>query len=613
MTPAAIALIIASFRYEDGDLSQLRAPATDAERLAAVLQDQAIGGFEVKTLLNQPSHVLNLAIEDFFADRGRDDLLLLYVSSHGVKDDDGRLYFASADTRLKRLGATAVSAAFVNEQMTKSRSRRIVLLLDCCYSGAFPRGMLARGDKRIDIKERFDGSGRAVLTASSAMEYSFEGDTLSGVGQPSMFTSALVEGLESGNADLDLDGRVSVDELYDYVFDKVRDKTPNQTPGKWITDVQGKLYIAKVRPRELPDEVRRAVQSRSPDRRLGAVDELARLLGPGEGGACAAAAWEALERLSEDDSRRVSAAAAAALAAADDRAAAERRAVAEEQVAAERRAAAAASTAIVEPVGEEAQPPLRPDPAAGRPPPVEVPPTKPAGTRPRPRRLRPAGLVAAVVVVAALVGVGGRVLLAGGKGGQAPAMTTAQVKVAQSTRAPATTAAAKLPALTGNPTLTADEQKLLHRIPGFFSSSGSCHQVGGADPRDIEPGPPVVANLECVYHGGSIVMFSLFPSDSEMHRFFDDRLSGRHLSSGQGTPGPNPPWQLNYCDSPQRATGRVYGNRNTDRPVDPVRSEIGWIRDGYAMYAYAFRPNGDFAAMYDWWHKAYGRVDAYRC
>jgi len=560
---AAAALIIASSRYEDSDLSQLRAPATDAERLAEVLEEPSIGGFEVKTLLNQPNHVLNLAVEDFFSDRGREDLLLLYVSSHGVMDDEGRLYFAAANTRLKRLGATAVAAAFVNEQMTRSRSRRIVLLLDCCYSGAFPRGMLARGDKQVDIKERFDGSGRAVLTASSAMEYSFEGDTLSGVGQPSMFTSALVEGLETGAADLDMDGRVSVVELYDYVFDKVRDKTPKQTPGKWITDVQGKLYVAKVPPRELPDALRRAVQSRSPDRRLGAVGELGRLLEPGQG-ACAAAAREALSRLTEDDSRKVSAAAAAALAAA-----------------------------------EAGQPPA---------------PVEPAGSRPRPWLLRPAGLVAAVVVLAGLGLAGARAWLGTGDGGLSPAATTTQTTAATpSTRATTTTSTPELPVVTGNPRLNASERKLLGRIPTFFSSQGRCHKVGGSDPRDIQPGPPVTANLECTYRGGSIVMFSLFPSDSEMHSFFDDRLRGRDLRSGQGTPGRTAPWQLNHCDAPERGTGRVYGNRNTERPVDPVRSEVGWIRDGYAMYAYAYRPDGDFAAMYDWWKKVYGPVDAYRC
>jgi hypothetical protein len=265
------------------------------------------------------------------------------------------------------------------------------------------------------------------------------------------------------------------------------------------------------------------------------------------------------------------------------------------------------STPVVEPV------------EAGRPPAVDEPPApvepagSPAGSRPRPWLLRPVGLVAAVVVLAGLGLAGARAWLGTGDGGLSPVATTQATAAAPSTRATTTTSAPTLPVLTGNPRLNASERKLLGRIPTFFSSQGRCHQVGEPDPRDIQPGPPVTANLECTYRGGSIVRFSLFPSDSEMHSFFDDRLRGRDLRRGQGTPGRRAPWQLDHCDAPERGTGRVYGNRNTERPVDPVRSEVGWIRDGYAMYAYAYRPDGDFAAMYDWWKKVYGPVDAYRC
>ena len=50
-----LALIIASYEYQDPDLQQLVAPAQDAEALARVLQDPDIGGFEVQTLLNEPA------------------------------------------------------------------------------------------------------------------------------------------------------------------------------------------------------------------------------------------------------------------------------------------------------------------------------------------------------------------------------------------------------------------------------------------------------------------------------------------------------------------------------------------------------------------------------
>ena len=245
MTEKRVALIIASYQYQDTGLSKLVAPAQDAEGLAQVLEDPAIGGFEVQTLLNQPSHQVRQHVEDFFSDRQRDDLLLCYFSGHGIKDEDGRLYFATPDTRRKRLRSTAIAATLVNDVMRSSYSRLQVLLLDCCYSGAFARGMVAKSDQAVGIKERFEGRGRVVLTASDAMQYAFEGDEVKGKGVRSIFTRALVRGLETGEADLNEDGRISLDELYDYVYDRVTDETPQQRPGKWAFDVQGEIIIAQ--------------------------------------------------------------------------------------------------------------------------------------------------------------------------------------------------------------------------------------------------------------------------------------------------------------------------------------------------------------------------------
>jgi hypothetical protein len=314
---ARSALVIASDDYADPQLRRLRAPARDAEELARVLRDPGIGDFRVEVSANEPEHVVRRKLAAFFQDRGLDDLLLLHLSCHGVKDDDGRLYFATADTELAHLDATAIPSDFVNRQMSRSRSRRIVLLLDCCYSGAFANGLMARGGDGVDLRERFDGRGRVVLTASSAMEYAFEGDELSGTPNPSVFTSALVRGLETGEADRNRDGWVSVDELYDYAFDEVRKVTPSQTPGKWTFDVQGDLYLAhstvvSAERAELPAELQSAAHSPFSHIRAGAVEELAALVRGPEAG-LAEAAREALQTLADDDSRRVSERAAAAL------------------------------------------------------------------------------------------------------------------------------------------------------------------------------------------------------------------------------------------------------------------------------------------------------------
>lgn len=317
------ALIIANSQYDDPDLRQLVAPSQDADALARVLSNPAIGGFDVKQLLNRPAREVSEEIERFFLDRSRDDLLLLYFSGHGIKDDDGQLFFATTDTRLiqhsKPLRSTAVGASFVKDVIRSSNSRRQVLMLDCCYSGAFARALLAKGGKGVGIKEHFEeGRGLVVLTASDSLQYSFEGDNVEGEGTRSVFTRALVEGVESGEADLDGDGLIDLDELYGYVHDRIRKERPEQRPMKWDLDVEGKIVIARnaapPKPVELPAKLREAIDNPLPEIREGAVRALDGLLRGAHRG-LALSAHAALLKLQEDDSRRVSRAAKDCLAA----------------------------------------------------------------------------------------------------------------------------------------------------------------------------------------------------------------------------------------------------------------------------------------------------------
>lgn len=224
------ALIVANDEYEQEQLRDLLAPAADAEALDRVLSDAQIGGFAVQVIRNQPAHDIAARIEDLFAESRPDDLLLLHYSGHGIKSESGELFLAASNTRPTRLRATAVAADFVLQCMRDSRSRSIVLFLDCCYAGAFPQGARPRAAGDINVldsfsREKSGGRGRAVITASSAMEYAFEDGQLADDqhGQPSVFTAALVEGLSTGEADQDGDGWVALAELYNYVFDKVRD------------------------------------------------------------------------------------------------------------------------------------------------------------------------------------------------------------------------------------------------------------------------------------------------------------------------------------------------------------------------------------------------------
>lgn len=242
------ALLISVGQFGDPGLAQLRSPAIDSPALAEVLADPEIGDYKVQLLQDQTVQDMRLAIDQFFHDARREDLKVLYFAGHGVKDERGRLYFAASDTKRDFLGSTGVDAGFISDAMDSCRAGQIVLLLDCCYSGAFP-GMTARAAPTVDAVNQLAGRGRVVITSSNAMEYSFERSAdpvktdngLSG----SVFTEALISGLRTGAADLDGDGIIDVDELYNYIFDQVRSASPHQNPRRQ-SNVEGRIIFARV-------------------------------------------------------------------------------------------------------------------------------------------------------------------------------------------------------------------------------------------------------------------------------------------------------------------------------------------------------------------------------
>ncbi|MFJ9021960.1 caspase family protein [Streptomyces sp. NPDC102259] len=319
MTGARHALIIANDRYADQGLKQLRAPAEDATALAGVLHDPQIGDFEVDVVRNAPADTMRRRIQGFFNDRRRDDTLVLHFSCHGLKSESGELYFAASDTEPRLLDATAIPAHFVRGCMSRTRAGRSVLFLDCCYGGAFSRGsssMRASGD--VDVLESFThdrppgGRGWAVITASSSMEFAFEGDELAekSAPRPSVFTHAVVQGLETGEADLDADGEVSLDDLYDYVFDRVQEQNPHQTPSKTV-EMQGELHLAhsrrgriKIAALPSPPSLLAAVNSDNAFTRQGAVLELRSRL-RNDSLALAEGARQALEEVQRNDIQQI--------------------------------------------------------------------------------------------------------------------------------------------------------------------------------------------------------------------------------------------------------------------------------------------------------------------
>lgn len=308
-----IALLVGNDDYEDTKLRDLAVPLPDVRALQTVLERTDISAFDrVDTMINPPLSDVQRAVAALFAKRNRDDLVLLYFSGHGVRDAAGHLYLALRETEFDLLPGTSVSSTFLKEVMDKSRSRRQILILDCCHSGAFGRGAKSATGAVAVTEATFEvqGYGRAVLTSSGETQLSFEGDQIIGDTNRSLFTHYLVEGLESGKAAPEGEETITVEQLYQYTHDHVVTQNPNQKPAFWIDRGQGALVFARnsnpvIKAKELSASLLDDLNSENTRTRSGAVIELARLLSGNDHGFRLAAENALRERIEIERDRYI--------------------------------------------------------------------------------------------------------------------------------------------------------------------------------------------------------------------------------------------------------------------------------------------------------------------
>ena len=282
--PRKLALLIGVGEYRDPKLKRLGAPAADVAAFSTVLRDPAIAAFDEVTPLAEPTRdAVIAAIDELCAARASDDLVLLYFSGHGIRDDRGRLFFGLGSTRYERPRGTGIAASELKSYLDDCHSRRQVLILDCCHAGAFMESERAATEAPALTEDTFEvrGYGREILAATNATAYAFEGDEPKGDGSGPLlgkFTRLLVEGLRAGAGVTDAD-HVTVTQLFEYARRGLDD--PRMRPQHWRERGEAPLVIARnpnTRPR-LPPELLVALDDRNDWlRRRGAVDWLDSLL-----------------------------------------------------------------------------------------------------------------------------------------------------------------------------------------------------------------------------------------------------------------------------------------------------------------------------------------------
>ncbi len=240
------ALLIGTTIYQDG-FKPLNSVPHDVEALADLLRHPEIGGFhpdEVQTLINCESGDLSAQIENWYLQHTKDDFALLFIAGHGVKDGDRKLHFVTTNTQ--KIGeqlrtATAVAASNLSDWLRKSKAKRQIVILNCCFSGAFG-DLVPMDEGAIAVEEVLGAEGRVVMTSTSSMDYAFERQN----GKFSVYGHYLIEGLRTGAAAAKDSDEITIDELHQYVSRKVQEEAPAMVPQLFAKGESCRLRIAKV-------------------------------------------------------------------------------------------------------------------------------------------------------------------------------------------------------------------------------------------------------------------------------------------------------------------------------------------------------------------------------
>lgn len=195
----------------------LRYTDDDAYRMYAFFKSPEGGALDddhIRILIDEDAtreNILN-TMNDVYGKAGKNDLILLYFSGHGLRGSFLPIDFDGFNNKLYH--------DEINRIFKNSQAKLKLCIADACHSGSL---LASRGDMIPETIQTFyqslaeAGPGSALLMSSKSDETSLESKGL----RQGVFSHFLIRGLK-GEADSNNDGIVSIQELYNFIFFNVR-------------------------------------------------------------------------------------------------------------------------------------------------------------------------------------------------------------------------------------------------------------------------------------------------------------------------------------------------------------------------------------------------------
>jgi len=182
-----------------------------------------------------------------------------------MPDIYGDMYIASSDIDPEEPYRRGFPLEKLSKMMQRSTSTRVVVILDCCYSGSLK---ISKGNGQSaakigttiieDTSRKLQGQGKYILSASQALQEAYASRT----GEHSLFTYYLIEGLKGNTKSIDTDGNVTPESLVNYAYGEIMNpdnKVPTkyrQSPKITRAEGSGNIILAsypKLRPKKIED------------------------------------------------------------------------------------------------------------------------------------------------------------------------------------------------------------------------------------------------------------------------------------------------------------------------------------------------------------------------
>jgi hypothetical protein len=212
-------VLVAGANFGGAERELLRYAVSDAERFSRILVEMGGVADLDKLVLKEPSlaefHAALVTLKNRVEATHRVSErveVLLYYSGHA--DEKGLL-----------LGEAQLPYRTLRDALDMIAADVHITVLDACDSGAITRLKGGQRQKAFMVDASSDMKGYAFLTSSSENEAAQESDRLKG----SFFTHYLISGLR-GAADVTGDGKVTLNEAYQFAFHNTLDRT-TQTQG----------------------------------------------------------------------------------------------------------------------------------------------------------------------------------------------------------------------------------------------------------------------------------------------------------------------------------------------------------------------------------------------